>query len=107
MDLSKLKKHRGAKDAQGLEEVVSGYRKQMQELQGQINQMTPNMRVNFSFLSLSATQVNDAAHASSLYLLEAARESLFACHPLWCAVELGIPFAGKFEEVASSVSWLQ
>ncbi|CBN77803.1 structural maintenance of chromosomes 1 protein [Ectocarpus siliculosus] len=44
VDLSKLKKHRGAKDAQGLEEVVSGYRKQMQELQAQINQMTPNMR---------------------------------------------------------------
>lgn len=46
VDLSKLKRHRGAKDAAALEELVSGYRKQMLELQGQINQMTPNMRVS-------------------------------------------------------------
>lgn len=46
MDLSKLKRHRGAKDANALEELVSAYRKQMLELQGQINQMTPNMRVS-------------------------------------------------------------
>lgn len=46
MDLSKLKRHRGAKDAAALEELVSSYRKQMLELQGQINQMTPNMRVS-------------------------------------------------------------
>eukprot|EP00903_Cladosiphon_okamuranus_P011947 g11221.t1 len=44
VDLSKLKRHRGAKDAAALEELVSSYRKQMLELQGQINQMTPNMR---------------------------------------------------------------
>lgn len=46
MDLSKLKRHRGAKDAAALESLVSSYRKQMLELQGQINQMTPNMRVS-------------------------------------------------------------
>lgn len=46
VDLSKLKRHRGAKDAAALEELVSNYRKQMLELQGQINQMTPNMRVS-------------------------------------------------------------
>lgn len=46
VDLSKLKRHRGAKDAAALEELVSSYRKQMLELQGQINQMTPNMRVS-------------------------------------------------------------
>lgn len=56
MDLSKLKKHRGTKDAQALEEVVSGYRKQMQELQGQINQMTPNMRVSLSFIECNPSQ---------------------------------------------------
>lgn len=45
VDLSKLKRHRGAKDAQELEEVVSGYKKHMEDLRRQINQMTPNMRV--------------------------------------------------------------
>eukprot|EP00752_Nemacystus_decipiens_P006829 g6131.t1 len=44
VDLSKLKRHRGAKDAAALEELVSTYRTKMLELQGQINQMTPNMR---------------------------------------------------------------
>lgn len=51
VDLFKLKKHRGGKDAHELEETISGYRKKMAELQAEINQMTPNMRVSTSLNS--------------------------------------------------------
>lgn len=46
VDLSRLKRHRGAKDPSELEEVLSAYRKQLSDLQAEINQMTPNMRVS-------------------------------------------------------------
>lgn len=45
VDLSKLKRHRGAKDAQELEDILSGYAQQMKTLQGEIDQMQPNMKV--------------------------------------------------------------
>lgn len=54
MDLSKLKRHRGAKDPSELEEVLSTYRKQLSDLQGEINQMTPNMRVSILLLKVAA-----------------------------------------------------
>eukprot|EP00904_Undaria_pinnatifida_P004394 jgi/Undpi1/13956/HiC_scaffold_9.g03607.m1 len=44
VDLSKLKRHRGAKDPSELEEVLSAYRKQLSDLQGEIKQMRPHMR---------------------------------------------------------------
>ena len=47
VDLSKLKRHRGAKDPSELEEVLSAYRKQLSDLQGEIKQMRPHMRVSF------------------------------------------------------------
>lgn len=46
MDLSKLKRHRGAKDLHELESVLSGYKQQMNALQGEIDKITPNMRVS-------------------------------------------------------------
>lgn len=45
VDLSKLKRHRGAKDAQELEDIMSGYSQQIKTLQGDIDQMQPNMKV--------------------------------------------------------------
>lgn len=57
MDLSKLKRHRGTKDKQELEEINASYANQIKALQGEIDLMQPNMKVGYCKKTLYTNRI--------------------------------------------------
>ncbi|CAM9830507.1 unnamed protein product, partial [Sphacelaria rigidula] len=75
VDLSKLKKHRGAKDPQELEEIRAGYTTRIQNLQKEIDLMQPNMKAAERF-----GDVNDRLKASGQTFEQSKQNAAGATH---------------------------